>query len=43
MLIDKYLPENNTYNDKGLYRVGVISMLAIMFHNIPEGCSYYVS
>ena len=43
MLIDKYLPENNTYNDKGLYRVGVISMLAIMFHNIPEGIATFLT
>ena len=26
-----------------LYQVGVISMLAIILHNIPEGCSCYVS
>lgn len=43
MVIDKYLPDNNLYSDKGLYRVGVIAMLAIMLHNIPEGCSYYAS
>ncbi len=42
MLIDKYLPDNS-YNDSGLYRVGMISMLAIMFHNIPDGCGYYAS
>ena len=43
MMIDKYLPDNNLYHDKRLFRVGVISMLAIMLHNIPEGCSCYVS
>jgi len=42
MMIDKYLPESS-YNDSGLFRVGLISMLAIMMHNIPEGCSCYVS
>ena len=42
MMIDKYLPESS-YNDSGLFRVGLISMLAIMMHNIPEGCIYYVS
>ena len=39
-LIDKYLP---TTNKENLYRVGIISMLAIILHNIPEGCSCYVS
>lgn len=39
-LIDKYLPKANYQN---LYRVGIISMLAIILHNIPEDCSCYVS
>lgn len=42
MLIDKYLPDNS-YNDSGLYRVGMISMLAIMFHNIPEGIATFLT
>lgn len=42
MLIGKYLPDNS-YNDSNLYKVGMISMLAIMFHNIPEDCSCYAS
>lgn len=40
MLIDKYLPSNNNDN---LYKVGLISMVAIILHNIPEDCSCYVS
>lgn len=36
MLIDKYLPSNNNDN---LYKVGIISMVAIILHNIPEGIS----
>lgn len=40
MLIDKYLPSNNNDN---LYKVGLISMVAIILHNIPEDCSPYVS
>ena len=40
MLIDKYLPSNNNDN---LYKVGIISMVAIILHNIPEDCSCYVS
>ena len=42
MMIDKYLPDN-TYQDGMLYRVGMISMIAIILHNIPEGCSCYAS
>lgn len=42
MLIDKYLPDNS-YSDSGLYRVGMISMLAIMFHNIPEGIATFLT
>ena len=42
MMIDKYLPDN-TYHDGYLYRVGMISMIAIIMHNVPEGCSCYVS
>ena len=38
--IKKYIPENSNDN---LYKVGLMSMLAIIIHNIPEGCSYYVS
>ncbi len=41
-LIDYYLP-SNSYNNDNLYKVGIISMLAIIIHNIPEDCSYYVS
>lgn len=38
--IDKYLPD--TSND-GLYRVGIISMLAIILHNIPEGIATFMA
>ena len=41
MAIDKYLPE--TKENKKLYRVGIISMLAIILHNIPEDCIQYVT
>lgn len=45
MTIDKYLPVDNTYikDNKGLYRVGIISMLAIILHNIPEGIATYMA
>lgn len=45
MTIDKYLPTNNIYikDNKGLYKVGIISMLAIILHNIPEGIATYMA
>lgn len=45
MLIDKYLPDNveRTSTHKGLYRVGLISMLAIILHNIPEGIATFMA
>lgn len=38
--IDKYLP---TINYSSLYKVGLISMLAIILHNIPEGIATFIS
>jgi len=46
MLIDKYLPDNRveeSNNHKGLYRVGLISMLAIILHNLPEGMATFMA
>ena len=44
MLIDKYLPsEYENKNNNGLYKIGIISMVAIILHNIPEDCSCYES
>jgi len=47
MLIDKFLPDNFEENDisnkKGLYRVGIISMVAIIIHNIPEGIATFMA
>ena len=40
------LIENKLYfsdNDVSLYKVGIISMIAIILHNIPEDCSCYAS
>ena len=39
ILIDKYLPNN----DSSLYRVGLISLIAIVLHNIPEGIATYLT
>lgn len=38
MLIDKYITIDND-----IYRVGVISMIAIIIHNIPEGIATYIA
>ena len=38
--IKKYIPENNNNN---LYKVGLISMLAIIMHNIPEGMATFMA
>ena len=44
MLIDKYLPDNNLNTDnKGLYKIGIISMVAIVLHNIPEGIATFIT
>ena len=32
-----------TTNKENLYRVGIISMLAIILHNIPEGIATFIS
>ena len=45
MLIDYYLPDkpiNNT-KDKSLFKVGIISMIAIILHNVPEGIATFVA
>lgn len=43
MLIDYYLPDNKikVKNNKSLFKVGIISMLAIIMHNIPEGVATF--
>ncbi|MGE5455528.1 MAG: ZIP family metal transporter [Ignavibacteriales bacterium] len=42
LLIDLLLP-NSENKDKKLYRVGIISMLAIILHNIPEGIATFMA
>lgn len=43
-LIDIFLPEgDNKKNDSSLYRVGFVSMIALMLHNFPEGIATFVS
>lgn len=45
MLIDYYLPDKPLSNtkDKSLFKVGIISMLAIIMHNIPEGIATFIA
>lgn len=45
MLIDKYLPDQNNMevSNKKLYKIGIISMLAIILHNIPEGIATFIT
>lgn len=40
-LIENKLPTNEGNNN--LYKVGIISMLAIILHNIPEGIATFIS
>lgn len=40
----KYIPDNNSIKgDKTLFKLGFMSMLAIMMHNIPEGIVTFVA
>ena len=44
MLIDYYLPDKpNIENNKKLYRVGFIMVIAIVLHNIPEGIATFMA
>lgn len=43
MVIDYYLPSDNFYENSKLYKVGIISMIAIILHNIPEGIATFVA
>lgn len=42
IFIDTKMPDNNKNNSK-LFRVGIISMLAIILHNIPEGIATFMA
>ncbi|MGM9882012.1 MAG: ZIP family metal transporter [Bacilli bacterium] len=45
MIIDYYFPNNlsNNNKDNTLYKVGIISMIAIIMHNIPEGIATFIA
>lgn len=44
-LINKYIPDisSKDINNKGLFKVGVISMIAIILHNVPEGIATFMT
>jgi len=44
-LINKYIPDinSNDISNKGLFKVGIISMIAIILHNIPEGIATFMT
>ena len=44
-LINKYIPDVNVdkIGDSGLYKVGLISMIAIILHNVPEGIATFMT
>ncbi len=44
-LIDLFLPEDNKEikKDTSLFRVGFVSMIALMLHNFPEGIATFIS
>ena len=39
--MDNYI--DKVSNGGNLFKVGILSMIAIILHNIPEDCSCYVS
>ena len=43
-IIDKMIPNTESKKDQnGLFKVGLISMIAIIIHNIPEGIATFIS
>lgn len=45
IIIDKYLPDqiNKEVDNKKLYKIGIVSMVAIILHNIPEGIATFIT
>ncbi len=41
LIVDKLFP--NTFNEKSLYKLGLITMIGIMIHNIPEGIATFIT
>ena len=43
MIIDYFLPSNININNNKLYKVGLITTFAVIFHNIPEGIATFMA
>lgn len=43
IIIDKYVPNTDKEKSRGLYKIGIISMIAIILHNIPEGIATFIT
>lgn len=44
MMVDYFFPSDDTKMKNGsLYKVGIISMIAIILHNIPEGIATFIT
>jgi len=41
IIIDKLFP--STFNEKALYKLGILTMIGIMIHNIPEGIATFIT
>ena len=41
MILDHYVEEKSSNNS--LYKLGLLSMIAIILHNIPEDCIKFIS
>lgn len=41
IIIDKLFP--NTFDEKALYKLGIITTIGIMLHNIPEGIATFIT
>lgn len=43
IFIDELLPVEQEKKSRGLYRIGIFSMIAIILHNIPEGIATFMA
>lgn len=43
MIIDYFIPDNIVTPDKRLFRIGILSMITIILHNIPEGIATFMA
>lgn len=43
MIIDYFVPENIIASNKKLFRIGILSMITIILHNIPEGIATFMA